>query len=201
MKCLLFYTIWEYYGIAQESQRFSSSSVNCKQLCCLCLTCCGCHQCKAQRIWWICIKFIAHLLVFLKLFKILENNLGGGKKPFEMNSIERTENNFYLLPESEVAELWSGTKSGKLNPTVSQNVKQNTKNEDQIEKSTSLFVKQYWECSALQSPRFSSWESAFSHPASRHPVIVPSLSNTVRKGSGGNKINLALLLLYLLICC
>lgn len=88
MKCLLKKkpkTVWDYYGIAQRNQRFSSSIVDCKYLCCFYITWCGFHQCKAQRIWWICIKFIAHLLVFLELLKTLGNNLGGGKKPFEMN--------------------------------------------------------------------------------------------------------------------
>lgn len=154
-----------------------------------------------QRILWICIKFIACLLLFLKLFKTLEEIFGGGKNLWNELHSWRTANSIYLLPESEFVELRFVPKSGKLKSTVSQNVKQYAENEDKIEKSTSLFIKQYWECSALQSPRFSSWESAFSHPASRHPVIVPNLSNTVRKGSGGNKINLALLLLYLLICC
>lgn len=77
---LLKETIWEYYGIVQQSQIFFSlpvSVVNSSAV----RTWCGCHQCKAQRIWWICIKFTAHLLVFLKLSKTLENYLGGGKKP------------------------------------------------------------------------------------------------------------------------
>lgn len=80
----LLLNIWEYCGIAQESQRFSSSSVNCKQLrCCLYIIWFKCRQCMVQRILWICIKFTACLLLFLKLFKTLEEIFGGGKTPLK----------------------------------------------------------------------------------------------------------------------